>query len=539
MSSESTDEITSLPEDIGIDEEEEDAHSNYVKSFLGDQMGVPLTLLDSRFVNGLPHTVLTQRERVFLSVLLGIIGIGSSFSMPVYWPALSDLAEAFDTTEARINYSVTSYLCLQATSPVFISSLSDVFGRRPVMIFCLIGGVGFNIALACTKKYWCLIFFRSCLAFFVAPLVSITVSSVGDLTTKRDRGSLTTLASGLTLIGQAIAPLLGAVMQTVWSWPAIFWMCTILSGILLLLVIVFVPETNKRFVGNLGVRPKYWYQHSPALWYLSKRIDNEKNAPTILTTKAHYNPWKPLSLCKRPAVLFILLPTAIQFGSWTILQTTMSVELQKSYDYTVLQVGLCFIIPGVASATSALLYGKLIDRLYKQRKSAYQKKYAKQLENGDKHLVPAFNIINCRLIPFIPLSLIGASVTLIFGWCIDKHQPVAIILVMAYIQTSCIMYPMNVVTTVLIDLFPDITGGVTALSNLFRCSMSAIFVSCLDKMNDAMTIGGTYTFMMAINLVSSLLVIYLMKLSQEILNKKEGYIGATSEEESDEKVDTD
>ena len=68
-------------------------------------------------------------------------------------------------------------------------------------------------------------------------------------------------------------------------------------------------------------------------------------------------------------------------------------------------------------------------------------------------------------------------------------------------------------------MFPEIAGGATALNNLFRCGMSAIFVSCLTKMEDNMTLGGTYTFMAGIAAVSTGLVLVLMKNSESILIK--------------------
>lgn len=488
----------------------------------GGGMGPPIIQMDSLYVNGVLHTILKPWERLFLALVLGFAGIGSSFAMPVYWPALTDLAQAFSTTEARINFSITAYLVLQATSPVFVSSLSDVFGRRPVIMLCLTGGVAFNVALACTRHYWCLILFRALLALFVAPLISITLASVGDLTTKRDRGSLTTIAAGLTLMGQAIAPLLGAVMQTVWSWHAIFWMCAILNGALLTGVFLLVPETNRQFVGNLGVRPSRWYQWSPVLSYLGSRLDNAKNGPSLTSGQMRYNPWRPLSLIRRPAVFFILLPTSLQLATWNVLQTTLSVQLQATYHYSVLQVGLCFIVPGTATVISTLSSGRLIDFLYKKRKARYEYKYRAQLAAGE--MVPPFNIIKTRLLPVIPISILAAAAAVSFGWCVEKAASPAAVLVMTFLLTLSIMFPMSVVNTVLIDLFPDITGGVTALNNLFRCGMSAIFVSCLTKMQSAMTIGGTYTLMMGLILASSPLIFLLMKESQEILNKRVHYV---------------
>lgn len=81
------------------------------------------------------------------------------------------------------------------------------------------------------------------------------------------------------------------------------------------------------------------------------------------------------------------------------------------------------------------------------------------------------------------------------------------------------MFPLNITGTVLIDMFPEISGGATALNNLFRCGMSAIFVSCLTRMEKNMSTGGTYTFMAGIGLLSIGMILLLMKKSDSILRE--------------------
>ncbi|GMG27963.1 unnamed protein product [Ambrosiozyma monospora] len=132
-----------------------------------------------------PYTILTDREKHMLSALLCSVGLVSCISMPIYWVALTEIQHDFHITEEQTNLTVTAYLVLQAISPMIFSNAGDSFGRRPVILTCLIGGVAVNVGLAVTNAYWLMIFLRCLLALFVSPVISINMSVVGDFTTRK------------------------------------------------------------------------------------------------------------------------------------------------------------------------------------------------------------------------------------------------------------------------------------------------------------------------------------------------------------------
>lgn len=501
------------------------AGNQFTDSKLPDENVEKLKLLQTKSIDVDEYTILTKNERTVLALLLSTIGLCSSLSMPIYWAALTDMSKAFNTTEERINYTVTSYLCFQAVAPVFVSSLSDKFGRRPIMLICVAGGIATNIGLACSRKYWLIVFLRCVLATFLAPLVSITSASVGDFTTRRNRGGLAGLTSGFILIGQGLAPFLGAVMDSVWSWPAIFWFSAALEGVIFIIAFIMLPETLRNLVGDMSIKPKLWIHRSLTLWYFKDRI-KEYDESKLNKVHIKYEPWKSLRLIFKISVFYVLLPSSILFSTWTISQTTLSVHLARDYHYSTLDVGLCFFAPGAATISGTIFSGKLLDNFYKKRKKAYDMKLKSDLETLSPLSIPPFNIIYVRLfyIPFAGLFVIMPAV--VFGWCIEYKVNIGCILVMCFLITFFCMIPLNTASTVLVDMFPQMSGGATALNNLFRCGMSAIFVSCLTKMEKSMSVGGTYTFMAGISFVSLAFILLLMKKSEGILiqnrNKKLG-----------------
>lgn len=465
-----------------------------------------------------PHTILTKGEKYFTAGTLSLVGCSSSITMPIYWVALPEIEHAFNVSEENANLTVTAYLVMQALAPVLFASAGDRYGRRPVIMLGLVGGIATNIGLAFTNTYWLMIFLRILLAASVSPAISISMSAVGDFTTKEDRGGIAGIVNGFTLIGTAMAPFLGSLVNTAWDWKAIFWFSAAFDAFTLILVLLLLPETRRTFVGNLSIRPKNFLHWSPFLLYLGDdRLTHDIDSLES-QNKTIFNPLKPFELVLVPEVSMALLPTSILFSTWNMSQATLTTSLSTFYHYSTLDVGLCFFAPGVATVISTLFSGKLLNVIYKKHRERYNKSLAYDPEL--RKFPPPFNIIKARLGHFFISALLVIIGNLVFGLCIDRHINVAPVLIAIFILSLAVMYPLTGAVTMLIDLYPEKSGSATSLNNFFRCGMSAIFLSCLSRMNNSMTIGGTYSLVSCLCALSSISVYCLILWSNRLLVKR-------------------
>ncbi|GME94081.1 hypothetical protein B5S31_g2158 [[Candida] boidinii] len=499
---------------------------------------------DSDDESEVPYSILTNTEKKLMSVILACVGLCSSISMPIYFPVLTVIREKFNITIEQVNLTVVCYLVFQAIAPVFTSTLADHLGRRPTILGCLIFGAAANIGLAVSNAYWLILFLRCCLAASVAPVISIGSGCVGDWVQRHERGTYIGIFSGFTLIGQGLAPFIGAVIDTWLGWRGIFWFSALVDGIVFLICLIFLPETKRSIVGNMSAKPPKFINNSPIVMFQKKRLtDINRSTVEVSGTKRKFNPLDTLSLLAYKQVFLTLIPTAILFSTWTMSQTTLTTILSDDYHYSTLKIGLCFFAPGMATIFGTLVSGRVIDYVYKRMKKQYNEKYSGSNEapdmenmqnlqnNNDKdtpHSVttpsnpPPFDLIRARLILyFVPSTLVGIA-AIIYGWCVQKHVNVAPILVLAFIISIGSMYPLTVSSTLLVDLFPAKSATATSLVNLARCGLTSIFIACLDKMVRRMTVGGCYTFMGAIVFTANLMIFYLIRNSQEIMAKTHG-----------------
>jgi hypothetical protein len=121
-----------------------------------------------------PHTILTEKQKIFTVILASFAAFISPVSSSIYYPALNSLACDLHVTVSTINLTITVYMVCQGLAPMFIGSFSDGKGRRPGYLICFVIYLGANMGLALQDSYAALVVLRclqssgsSELAFFV------------------------------------------------------------------------------------------------------------------------------------------------------------------------------------------------------------------------------------------------------------------------------------------------------------------------------------------------------------------------------------
>jgi multidrug resistance protein len=190
-----------------------------------------------------PYTAFSLAKRLEILFLTSLSCFVSPMTANIILPALPSLAEQLPTSLENANLTVTVYMIFQAITPIFLGSLTDLVGRRPIYLLCFVLYEGANVGLAnLPNSYTGFLLLRILQASGAASLVSIGAGSLADITVVKDRGTWMGIFQAGSTVGPALGSLLGAVFDQVWGWRSIFWFCFIVGGVCFLLVLFLLPE---------------------------------------------------------------------------------------------------------------------------------------------------------------------------------------------------------------------------------------------------------------------------------------------------------
>lgn len=187
--------------------------------------------------------------------------------------------------------------------------------------------------------------------------------------------------------------------------------------------------------------------------------------------------------------------------------TSLSTELESSkYNYSVMHVGLIYLPQGIACLVGSMSVGRFMNWYYRRRKAAYDK----QVEELPLDQRPPFNQVATRLTLCVAPALLMIIGLVIFGWCIEYNRHIISIIVSTILIAFSSSVFISICTTLLVDLHPGQGSASTSCLNLMRCWLAALGVGVLDRMIDAMNLGGTYTLVAGFCLLFDLCLIYVL-----------------------------
>jgi EmrB/QacA subfamily drug resistance transporter len=150
-------------------------------------------------------------------------------------------------------------LTMTVTIPIY-GKLSDLFGRKPIFLGCLVVFLISSALCGVAQSMTQLITFRALQGIGAGGLESIAIAVVGDLFPPRERGRWIGITSSSYALASIVGPLLGGLLTDHISWRWVFYI-NLPIGLIALFVLAFLMPTlrtpNKRilidYIGSLLV----------------------------------------------------------------------------------------------------------------------------------------------------------------------------------------------------------------------------------------------------------------------------------------------
>lgn len=192
-----------------------------------------------------------QRDTVVL-MALAFTGTAVSLQQTVVLPLVPLLPSLLDTSSDNVTWLVTVTLLTGAVSLPIMSRLADMFGKRRIVLICLVvmalgsllGSVTDTFALAVTAR---------ALQGVALALIPVGISLLRDQLPAHRVPLAVALMSATLAIGAGVGPPLGGVMAEQLDWRSTFWVIAILGVVLFLAVWLLVAESPVKSGGRFDV----------------------------------------------------------------------------------------------------------------------------------------------------------------------------------------------------------------------------------------------------------------------------------------------
>ncbi|MCA1319040.1 MFS transporter [Bacillus tianshenii] len=136
----------------------------------------------------------------------------------------------------------SSYLLMNAVTVLIYGKLSDLFGRKPILIFGIIVFLIGSILCGMATSIEMLIFFRFIQGFGAGAVMPIASTIVGDMYTKEERAKIQGYLSSVWGISAILGPAIGGLLVQYVSWRFVFWVNIPLGILAIIGLILYLHE---------------------------------------------------------------------------------------------------------------------------------------------------------------------------------------------------------------------------------------------------------------------------------------------------------
>ncbi|KAL2695256.1 hypothetical protein AAEP93_004009 [Penicillium crustosum] len=244
-------------------------------------------------------------------------------------PGAKDIAADLHITSTVVStLTVTIYVLGIAIVPMFMSPLSEMYGRVPVYHTAMAIFVTFIIGNALSKTTAQFMIFRFISGCAGGTLMALGGGTIADLTSVQQRAVAMALFSMGPLAGPVLGPVIGGFVAAGKSWRWTFWLLAILGGFFGFTAVLVLRETNPNTL-------------SPRQVLLQVLV-----CPVML-------------LVRSPILFVISLYVALVFGVTYLLFTTFISVFEGQYGFSTSISGLTYLGLGVALVISMVLFNLL------------------------------------------------------------------------------------------------------------------------------------------------------------------------------------
>ncbi|ODV59891.1 MFS transporter [Ascoidea rubescens DSM 1968] len=391
----------------------------------------------------------SHQQKITIAFLITCFAFVSPLSSTVISPAIPAIAKEFQENSDLIKALYLSIFVLAwAIIPLFVSPLSEIYGRKIVLNISVWVMFAFNIGCAFSHNTTQIIIFRFLSGCGSAAPLSVGAGVLGDLFDSQERNFWFSLYSLGPTIGPTIGPVIAGYVVDALGWRWVFYILLIVNGLLGVFSVIFFRET-----------------YSPVLLERkARKLRNEtgnKNFKTIYDItntetafgRFYVDMTRPLKLLTfHPMVIGLGSFMALIFGMLYILLSAFPSIWANVYNFEVGTTGLMFLSIGVGYLFGIPFWN-----------AVNQKCYMRSITSNNGVIKPEYRIENLVWAGIIaPIGLIG------FGWTAENHVHWIVPSIFVAFFGFAVVLMFQAIVNYLVDMNPRYAASAVGAAAVFR-----------------------------------------------------------------------
>lgn len=191
---------------------------------------------------------MTKNQQLSILLLSGLALLSASgpFAIDMYIPAFPQIASELGTTSSMVQLTLTTVVFGLAFGQLIGGAVSDVVGRKPILILGSLIAVGGTMFSALAPTIEMLILSRVLQGLGFGACVAVARSIIPDLAAGAKAAKAYTLMMVIQSIAPVAAPVLGGLLAEPIGWRGIFWFLVGLAIAQTAVALFLIPETRPR-----------------------------------------------------------------------------------------------------------------------------------------------------------------------------------------------------------------------------------------------------------------------------------------------------
>ncbi|KAF7534269.1 hypothetical protein G7054_g6362 [Neopestalotiopsis clavispora] len=298
-----------------------------------------------------PHEIATGMKWLITMIMaLGTLSI--SMSSSIYSGALSQIENDFDISRQLSVASISLFVLGFAVGPMSWAPMSELYGRQVIYAITFTLATIFGGASIASKNIATLLVLRFLTGVFGSSAIVNAAGVISDIFEARDRGLAVMVYTSAPFLGPTLGPICGGFLAQSSGWRWVEALTVIFTGVMLILGLVFVPETYSPYL--LKRRAKYLSRSCGKVYISKLEARKPKETAHAVLKHAIARPWAILFL--EPIVTLLSLYSSIVYGIVYLIFTAFPIIFQGQRHWSQGIAGLSYLGVMVGQFLAMIIY---------------------------------------------------------------------------------------------------------------------------------------------------------------------------------------